>query len=210
MLTASELLIAYARGIFPMAAATDEDELYWFNPDPRGILPLGRLHASRSLRRDLRQGGWSARHAVDFDAVVSACANRDETWINAPLKRLYRELYELGHAHALEVFKDGKLAGGIYGVTLGGAYFGESMFSTQRSGSRMALLWMDDLLRKAGYRVFDTQYLTAHLASMGGREIPRQIYRRMLAEALSITAPDLGQIALPSAQLLAQEMTQTS
>ncbi len=210
MLTASELLSAYARGLFPMAAAAGEDELYWFNPDPRGILPLGNLHASRTLLRDLRRGGWSARHADDFDSIVEGCAARDETWINAPLKRLYHELYESGHAHALEVFHDGKRAGGIFGVTLGGAYFGESMFSTRKSGSRMALLWMDWLLRKGGYRLFDTQYLTPHLASMGGREIPRQIYRRMLVGAVALDPAPLSALTLAADQELVQEITQTS
>lgn len=209
MLTAQMLLSGYARGIFPMAASAEDDDLHWFEPDPRGILPLGQLHASRSLRRDLRLGGWSARHAPDFDAVVRRCADRDTTWINQPLRLLYRELHQSGHAHALEVFKHDRLAGGIFGVVLGGAYFGESMFSTQTSGSRMALLWMDSHLRRSGFQLFDTQYLTQHLASMGGVEIPRQIYRRRLAQALSVK-PDIHAAALPDAQALSQEITQTS
>lgn len=210
MLTASEILTAYSRGLFPMAANAGADELFWFNPDPRGILPLGKVHASRSLIRDLRRGPWSARHAEDFGAIVDGCAARDETWINAPLKTLYHELHDCGHAHALEVFHDGKPAGGIFGVILGGAYFGESMFSTHTSGSRMALLWMDWLLRAAGYRLFDTQYLTPHLQSMGGLEIPRQIYRRMLMGAIALEPVALTSIALADNHELVQEITQTS
>lgn len=209
MLTARLLLAGYARGMFPMAVSAEDDELAWFEPDPRGILPLGQLHISRSLRRDLRRGGWSARHAANFDAVVERCARRDETWINRPLRLLYHELMEMGHAHALEVMRDGELAGGIFGVTLGGAYFGESMFSTHASGSRMALLWMDLHLRCCGFRLFDTQYLTAHLASMGGIEVPRQIYRRMLAQARGLHA-DIHAVPLADSQTLLQEITQTS
>lgn len=209
MLTARLLLAGYARGIFPMASSATDDELVWFEPDPRAILPLGRLHVSRSLRRDLRRGGWSARHAVDFDAVVKHCAARDETWINGPLRQLYQELHQMGHAHALEVLQDGQLAGGIFGVTLGGAYFGESMFSTRTSGSRMALLWMDLHLRRCGFRLFDTQYLTDHLASMGAIEVSRQAYRQMLARTRNLRA-DIHAGPLPGAQELLQEITQTS
>lgn len=210
MLTASELLAGYAQGIFPMAPSANTETLHWFSPDPRGVLPIGSIHASRSLRRELRKGGWTARHAPDLDAVVRTCAARDDTWINTSLRHLYRDLYDAGHAHALEVFKGGKLAGGIFGVKLGAAYFGESMFSTQTSGSRMALLWMDWLLKTTGYTLFDTQYLTPHLESMGGTEIPRAIYRRLLQGALSENPADLYATALPDAQLLLQEITQTS
>lgn len=208
MLTPQNLLVGYARGIFPMAADAGDDQLFWFEPDPRGILPLGGVHASRSLIRELRRGDWSARHAPDFDAVVARCAARPETWINRPLRRLYRQLHDHGHAHALEVWRNGQLAGGIFGVVLGGAYFGESMFSTLPSGSRMALLWMDMHLRGCGFSLFDTQYLTPHLASMGGVEIPRARYRLLLAEALTRDA-DIRR-PLPDRQALLQEITQTS
>lgn len=209
MLTAQMLLAGYARGIFPMAASARDDQLHWFEPDPRGVLPLGGLHAARSLLRDLRRNAWSARHAPDFSAVIDLCADRESTWINAPLRSLYIELHQMGHAHALEVLKDGQVAGGIFGVVLGGAYFGESMFSTRTSGSRMALLWMDSHLRRSGFTLFDTQYVTPHLASMGGVEIPRQLYRRRLAQALSLQS-DIHRIPLPDAQTLLQEITQTS
>ncbi len=211
MLTADSLLAGYAHGIFPMAASADDDELLWFDPDPRGILPLGRLHASRSLIRELRRGDWSAHHAVghEFDHVVAQCAARPETWINTPLRHLYRELHERRFAHALVIHREGRLAGGIFGVMMGGAYFGESMFSTQTSGSRMALLWLDLHLRNCGFRLFDTQYLTEHLASMGGVEIPRVQYHHLLAQALS-RHPDIHAAPPPSRQVLLQEITQTS
>ena len=174
MLTAAMLLKGYANGVFPMAHASDDPQLYWFDPPWRGILPIGRVHASRSLIRSLARGGWTANARPDFDAIVAACADRPETWINAPLRRLYRELHEAGHAHALAVMREGQLAGGIFGVTLAGAFFGESMFSTQTNGSKMALVWISDHLSQCGFTLFDTQYLTPHLATMGGVEISRR------------------------------------
>ena len=184
MLTAAMLLQGYANGVFPMAYAADDPQLHWFDPPWRGILPVGRVHASRSLVRSLARGGWSADARPDFDRIVAACADRPETWINAPLRRLYAELHALGHAHALSVSLDGALAGGIFGVTLGGAFFGESMFSIRTNGSKMALVWISDHLARCGYKLFDTQYLTPHLATMGGAEISRHEYRMRLARAL--------------------------
>lgn len=208
-LSAHELLAGYAQGIFPMANSATDEQLLWFQPDPRGIMPLGHLHASRSLIKDLRRGNWTAQHASDFDQIVRLCAARDETWINHSLKQLYRQLFDMGHAHALEIRLDGQLAGGIFGVILGRAYFGESMFSTQRNGSRMALLWMDAQLRRSGFRLFDTQYLTPHLARMGGIEVPRLRYRQMLHQALAEES-DLMRLPIPSRQALLQEITHTS
>lgn len=187
-LTPAELLAGYANGIFPMAGSAGDPGLSWFNPPRRGILPVGGVHASRSLLRELARGGWTADAAPGFDAIVDHCANRPETWINAPLRALYAALHEAGHAHALAVYKGGVLAGGLFGVSLGGAFFGESMFSTQSSGSRMALLWLSDHLHRCGFTLLDTQYRSAHLASMGGLEIPRPVYQAKLAEALQLTA----------------------
>lgn len=184
MLTARMLLKGYANGVFPMACSATDPQLYWFDPPRRGILPVGRVHASRSLIRSLARGGWTADARPDFDAIVAACADRPETWINDPLRRLYRDLHAIGHAHALAVMQDGQLAGGIFGVTLAGAFFGESMFSTRRDGSKMALVWISDHLRRCGFTLFDTQYLTPHLASMGGVEISRLQYQARLATAL--------------------------
>lgn len=208
-LTPAQLLAGYAQGIFPMAESADDPNLYWFNPPMRGVLPIGAVHASRSLRRDLRRGGWSARLDDDFDRVVAACADRDVTWINAPLVRLYRALFEAGHAHALATFHTGVFAGGIFGVAIHGAFFGESMVSARSNGSKMALLWMSSQLARTGFRLFDTQFLTPHLARMGGVEISRAVYQRRLAAALASPA-DLISCPLLTADQLWQEITQTS
>lgn len=209
MLTPGQLLAGYAQGIFPMAESAGSAQLHWFDPPRRGILPIGGVHASRSLRRDLRRGGWSARLDGDFDAVVAACADRDETWINAELRALYRDLHRNGHAAALEIRRNGEIAGGIFGVTLGAAFFGESMVSQQENGSRMALIWLSSHLARCGFVLFDTQFLTPHLARMGGVEIPRSAYRDRLARALSRRA-DIDRHPLPGADQLWQEITQTS
>lgn len=182
-LTPSQLLAGYATGIFPMAASADDPRLSWYDPPRRGILPVGGVRASRSMQRSLRRGGWSAEVAPDFDAIVGQCADRDETWINAPLRALYNALHVAGHAEALAVHHQGQLAGGLFGVTLGTAFFGESMFSTRTDGSKMALLWLSDHLRRCGFTLIDTQFLTPHLATMGGVEIPRIAYRAQLATA---------------------------
>ena len=202
MLNTAQLLTGYAQGVFPMAVSAGDHRLHWFDPPLRGVLPVGGVHASRSLRRSLARGGWHAEIARDFDAIVGHCANRPETWINAPLRQLYRELHAMGHAHALAVYHEGALAGGIFGVTLGGAFFGESMFSARRDGSKMALVWTSDHLARCGFVLFDTQYLTPHLASMGGYEIPRSLYHRQLADAITIDA-DLRAYPLSSASALA-------
>ncbi len=209
MLTAAQLLSGYARGVFPMAESADDPNLYWFDPPIRGVLPVGGVPAARSLRRDLRRGGWSAHLNRDFDAIVAACAARDETWINAQLARLYRELHLAGHAHAIEIRQQDSFAGGLFGVTLGAAFFGESMVSHRSNGSRMALLWTSSHLARCGFTLFDTQFLTPHLARMGGIEISRDQYRRRLSAALRIRA-DFTAAPLLSADQLWQEITQTS
>ncbi|MDO5632410.1 MAG: leucyl/phenylalanyl-tRNA--protein transferase [Paracoccus sp. (in: a-proteobacteria)] len=209
MLTPAHLLNAYAQGIFPMAESADDPRLYWFDPPRRGILPIGGVHAAGSLLRDLRRGGWSAHLDDDFGAVVAACADRDETWINAPLRDLYHELHDLGYAEALTIRQNGKVAGGIFGVTLGGAFFGESMVSQRRNGSRIALIWLSSHLARCGFTLFDTQFLTPHLASMGGVEISRADYRGRLVTALQ-TPANFHAEPLPDADQLWQEITQTS
>lgn len=192
-----------------MAESADDPELHWFDPPMRGILPVGGIHASRSLRRDLRRGGWSAHLNEDFDRVLLACANRSETWINAPLFSLYRDLHHAGHAHAVEIRHEGQMAGGIFGLTLGAAFFGESMVSLRTNGSKMALLWISGHLVRCGFTLFDTQFLTPHLERMGGREIPRLLYRRKLAQALRDEA-DFCAAPLPDADQIWQEITHTS
>jgi len=209
MLSAAQLLNGYARGIFPMADSADDHRLYWYDPPMRGVLPIGGIHASRSLLRELRRGGWSAHLDGDFDGVVSACAARETTWINRPLAQLYSQLHRSGFAHAIEIRHDGRMAGGIFAVVIGGAFFGESMVSLRRDASKLALLWCSSHLRRCGFTLFDTQFLTPHLARMGGTEIPRAQYQRRLRAALGAPA-DILAAPLPDASQLWQEMTQTS
>ena len=204
MLTPAQLLTGYARGVFPMAESADDDRLYWFDPPMRGVLPVGGVHVARSLRRDLRRGGWSAHLDGDFATVVAACADRETTWINAPLADLYQALHGAGHAHAIEIRHDGQFAGGLFGVTLGGAFFGESMVSARENGSRMALWWLSAHLKRCGFTLFDTQFLTPHLARMGGIEIPRKTYHTRLTAALRRKA-DIRAKPLPSAEALADQ-----
>nr|WP_318272645.1 leucyl/phenylalanyl-tRNA--protein transferase [Paracoccus saliphilus] len=209
MLSPAQLLTGYARGVFPMAESADDDRLYWFDPQLRGVLPVGGVHASRSLLRDLKKGGWSAHLDGDFSAVVAACADRGTTWINGELSALYDQLHASGHAHAIEVRYDGRFAGGIFGVTIGSAFFGESMVSARTNGSKLALLWTSNHLARCGFTLFDTQFLTPHLARMGGIEVPRAIYRQNLSRALRRKADFTAHPLLSDVQLW-QAMTHTS
>lgn len=209
MIGPQELLAGYANGVFPMARSADDPQLYWFDPRLRGIMPIGGAHLSRSLRQFLRRSGWTATLNEDFAGVIEGCADRPETWINAPLVDLYDQLHQAGFAHSLEIRENGHLVGGIFGITLNGAFFGESMFSRRSNASKLALVWIERHLRDCGFTLFDTQYLTAHLASMGGIEIPRARYRRMLTAALAGDA-DIMSRPLPGADQLLQEITQTS
>ena len=208
-LSAELLLSGYARGIFPMAASRDDPELHWFAPRMRGVIPLQNFHISRSLARVIRRETFTISTNRAFGAVIEGCADRDETWINAGLRRLYDELHGAGYAHSLEVWRGADLAGGVFGVTLGGAFFGESMFSRARDASKVALAYTVDRLKSAGFTLFDTQYLTEHLASLGAIEIPRAEYERQLARALTITA-DFAAGPVAPAQSILQRMTQTS
>jgi leucyl/phenylalanyl-tRNA---protein transferase len=187
-MTPDILLRAYAMGIFPMAEARDSPILQWVDPRRRGILPLDGFHASRSLRGTLRRTQYDVTTDRAFAEVLLACAARPETWINPDLHALYLTLFQLGHAHSLEIWQDGALAGGVYGITLGAAFFGESMFSVRRDGSKLALAWLVHRLRAGGYVLFDTQFLTPHLASLGAVEITRADYHTRLARALTMPA----------------------
>ncbi|MGD9918947.1 MAG: leucyl/phenylalanyl-tRNA--protein transferase [Paenirhodobacter sp.] len=208
-LSAELLLAGYAQGIFPMAMTRDDPELHWFEPKLRGVIPLQNFHISRSLARVIRREIFTIRTNTDFRGVIEGCADRPETWINAPLVTLYEELFAAGHAHSLEVWQGGRLVGGVFGVTLGGAFFGESMFSRVTDASKVALAYCVDRLRQGGFALFDTQYLTPHLASLGGIEIPRDSYRRILAKALRLRG-DFAAPEVPDAQSILQRMTQTS
>jgi len=183
-----ELMIrAYAAGIFPMSDGVDQPGIFWVDPQRRGVFPLDRFHVSRSLKRRLARGGFEVSVNRDFPAVVAACANRPETWINSEIFATYLALNLQGHAHSVEVWMDGALAGGIFGVTLGAAYFGESMFSHRTDGSKIALFHLMSRLNAGGYQLFDTQFITEHLQSLGAVEIPRSDYRRQLQQA--VTSP---------------------
>ena len=203
------MLAGYARGIFPMARTRDDPVLHWVNPRLRGIFELDRFHLSRSLRRAILRGDYQIRADADFAATVAACAARPETWINAPLFRLYEALHARGAAHSLEVWDDRRMIGGVFGLTIGAAFFGESMFSHRTDASKIALAYLVDRLRRGGFRLFDTQFLTPHLASLGAVEIPRAAYLARLAEAIAAEA-DFDGPAVPAPQSLMQRMTQTS
>lgn len=187
-LSPERLLAAYAMGVFPMAESRDATELHWVDPRRRGVFPLERFHISRSLSRTIRKGGFTITTDTDFDGVVRGCADRSETWINAEIFQLYSALHRSGHTHSLEVRVEGQLMGGVYGVVLGAAFFGESMFSRMTNGSKIALAFLCHRLRAGGFRLFDTQFLTPHLASLGAVEISRLDYHRQLRAALAAKA----------------------
>lgn len=167
-----------------MAEDRADDEIYWVDPVLRGIVPLDGFHMSRSLAKTIRSMPYTVTRDHAFDKVVSACAERQQTWINRPIQRLYGQLHGLGFAHSIEVWEDENLVGGLYGVTLGAAFFGESMFSRRRDTSKIALAYTVAMLRAGGYRLFDTQFLTDHLASLGAVEIERDLYHARLRSAL--------------------------
>jgi leucyl/phenylalanyl-tRNA--protein transferase len=187
-LTPEILLRAYAMGIFPMAQTRDSAEIHWVDPRRRGVFPLEGFHISRSLGKTIRSGLFRITIDRDFAGVVRGCADRPETWINDEIFGLYTALHAMGHAHSLEVWQGDDLVGGVYGVTLGAAFFGESMFSRRTDASKVALAWLIHRLRAGGFQLFDTQFLTPHLASLGAEEIPRAEYHRRLQTALQHTA----------------------
>ena len=209
MLTPEIMLSAYAQGIFPMAESRDAGDLHWVDPRSRGVFPLSDFHISRSLARRIRQGAYRIRTNSDFSGVVRACAERPETWINDQLFGLYDALHQMGHAQSLEVWEGDTLTGGVFGLTLGAAFFGESMFSRRTDASKIALAYLVDRLNVAGFTLFDTQFLTPHLASLGAVEIPRAAYRAQLADALR-KAADFTAVAVPAPQLVLQRSSQTS
>jgi leucyl/phenylalanyl-tRNA--protein transferase len=209
-LTPDLLLRAYAMGVFPMSEGRDDPEIFWVDPRRRGVLPLDGFHISRSLARHMRKGNYTVTLNADFAGVVDACADRDETWINREIRNLYLQLAQIRHAHSLEIWQDGVLAGGVYGVTLGSAFFGESMFSRRTDGSKLALAHLVDHLRRCGFTLFDTQFLTPHLASLGALEITRAAYREALEQALHKTANIAAVLLDPSPYSVWQRSTQTS
>ncbi len=187
-LTPDILLRAYAQGLFPMAERRGDPDLYWVSPEKRGIIPLDDFHVPRRLARTVRSGRFAVTFDQCFADVMQACASpapgREETWINDEILRLYIALHVSGHAHSVECWRDGVLVGGLYGVRLGAAFFGESMFSCERDASKVALVWLVHALRSGGFTLLDTQFLTTHLAGFGAMEVPREQYLALLNQAL--------------------------
>jgi leucyl/phenylalanyl-tRNA--protein transferase len=191
-ITPDVLLKAYACGIFPMAESADDPTIYWVDPEQRGIFSLDGFHVPKRLARTVRTTALQVVVDRDFDAVIDGCAEakagRRKTWINARIRKLYRTLFEIGHCHTVEVYDGGLLVGGLYGVSLCGAFFGESMFYRTRDASKIALVHLIARLRAGGYRLLDTQFVTEHLQRFGVIEVQRARYHRMLNEALSAEA----------------------
>jgi leucyl/phenylalanyl-tRNA--protein transferase len=188
-ITPQVLLKAYACGIFPMAESAEDNALYWIEPERRGILPLDRVHVPKRLARTIRKGGFEVRIDRNFEEVIEGCAaprsGRRSTWINARIRNLYRELFVLRHCHTVEVWQDGQLTGGLYGVHLGRAFFGESMFSRARDASKIALVYLIARLKYGGFTLLDTQFVTGHLARFGAIEVSREEFQRFLEAALA-------------------------
>jgi leucyl/phenylalanyl-tRNA--protein transferase len=201
------MLRAYRAGLFPMAETRRGDRLYWLDPEQRGILPLNDFHLPRRLLRTTLSGGSNVTADQDFAQVIAACAEsqpgREDTWINRDIERLFTALHRQGHAHSVEVYQNGALAGGLYGVVLGGAFFGESMFSRARDASKIALVHLIARLRLGGFMLLDTQFVTSHLAQFGAQEVPRARYKILLDKA---AAQHAHWIASPDPVLLEAEI----
>jgi len=209
-ITPSILLHAYAAGVFPMAETAEAEAFFWVDPKVRGVIPLDRFHLSRSLRKSVLRCGYTVRVNTAFSDVVAACAGRPDTWINAEILRLYSALNRMGYAHSVEIWHGEKLAGGLYGVCTGGAFFGESMFSYQRDASKIAMVALVARLRYGGFRLLDTQFVTDHLKTLGAEEISRKAYHARLSAALAHKADFYALPLDASAQELVQLSSQTS
>ena len=186
------LLRAYATGVFPMAESADDPEVFWVRPEMRGIIPLETFHVPKSLMKVVRQGRFDIRFDTDFAGVIEGCAEANEgrpsTWINEPIRKAYGELFTRGHCHTVEAWREDRLVGGLYGVTLGGAFFGESMFSRQTDASKICLVHLVQRLKERGFVLLDTQFTTEHLKRFGAIDMPRRKYERLLEDALYKTA----------------------
>jgi len=209
-LTPRLLLTAYASGVFPMAESADSSEIFWFNPEKRGVMPLDGLHISRSLKKAMRARRFKVTANQCFSDVLTACADREETWINPEITALYTDLHEVGHAHSIEVWEGSALAGGLYGVSLGAAFFGESMFSRQSNSSKIALVGLMARLNLGGFKLLDMQFITPHLAGLGGVEIAREAYQAQLEIALKQNADFYRLKATDTYSLLALSTSQVS
>lgn len=208
-LTPALLLRAYAAGVFPMAESAESDEILWIDPELRGIIPLNRFHVPKSLAKRMKQGGYRVDVDVDFEGVINGCAGRETTWINDDIRRLYIALFRMGYAHSVEVRIEDQLVGGLYGVKLGGAFFGESMFSDAPDASKIALVHLMARMKAGKFRLLDTQFVTDHLARFGARAILRRRYQDMLELAISSPA-DFEAVGDLTPQEALQLSTQTS
>jgi leucyl/phenylalanyl-tRNA--protein transferase len=191
-ITPDLMLRAYRHGLFPMAETRQGDRLYWLDPERRGVLPLDAFHLPKRLLRTVLSGDYEVSADRDFASVIAGCARsapgREDTWINRQIERLFNELHRMGHAHSVETWQGGALVGGLYGVSLGGVFFGESMFSVARDASKVALVHLVARMRLSGYQLLDTQFVTTHLAQFGAREIAREDYKGRLAAAVEVAA----------------------
>jgi leucyl/phenylalanyl-tRNA--protein transferase len=198
-ITPELMLRAYRAGLFPMAETRRGDRLYWLDPELRGVLPLDGFHLPRRLLRTVLSDGFTVTVDQDFRAVIAGCAaaaeGREDTWINAEIERLFGDLHRMGQAHSVESWQDGKLVGGLYGVVLGGVFFGESMFSRARDASKVALVHLVARLRLGRFSLLDTQFVTSHLSQFGAVEIPRDEYKALLAAAIEAPAQWPGHLA---------------
>lgn len=208
-ITPQVVLFAYASGVFPMAESAESDEILWFNPETRGVMPLDGLHISRSLGKTLKSRRFRVTADQCFSEVMAACADREETWINPEITKLYTELHRIDHAHSIEVWEGSELVGGLYGVSLGAAFFGESMYSKQNNASKTALVGLVARLNLGGFKLLDMQFLTPHLESLGGIEISQRDYRNQLEKALNGRG-DFDRLKATDTYSLSQLSTQTS
>ncbi len=213
-LTPDMLLRAYAYGIFPMAEGRSDPAVHWIEPERRGIIPIETFHVPKRLRRTVRQGVYDVRCDSDFAGVIRGCAlsvpGRKDTWINRSIENLHTRLHEIGFAHSIEAWRDGALVGGLYGIALGGAFFGESMFNRARDASKVALVHLVARLRYGNFKLLDAQFVTEHLAQFGAIEIPRDDYRERLAAALGVPAQFPVELSLAAVSAEMQSMTQMS
>ena len=208
------LIDCYRRGLFPMAETRTDQAIYLIDPEQRGVIPLDRFHLSRRLARTIRSGRFQVRVDSGFAEVIAECAKpqpgRPETWINTTIETLYGELFSRGMAHSVETWLDGRLVGGLYGVSMGGAFFGESMFSRERDASKVALGHLVARLRAGGFRLLDAQFITEHLTQFGAEEIPRAAYHRRLALALSMEGDFYRLPAYSTPETVLQAISQVS
>lgn len=188
-ITPEILLRAYSIGLFPMAEAADDPEIFWVDPEMRGILPLDAFHVSKSLQKTVRKKPFDIRFDTDFEGVIALCAqpadDRPSTWINETIRKLYRELHHMGHAHSVEAYDGDELVGGLYGVSLGAAFFGESMFSRRTDASKICLVHLVERMKAKGFVLLDTQFTTEHLKTFGAIDVPKDDYLKLMHAAVN-------------------------